>query len=40
MNKSRKDRVVEGSNQHHAKDLVERPIGGAGWPRIGWPACT
>ena len=32
VNKSRKDRVVEGSNQHHAKDLGERLTGGAGRP--------
>jgi hypothetical protein len=32
LNKNRKDRIVEGSNQHHAKDLGERPTGGAGRP--------
>ena len=32
LNESRKDRVVEGSNQHHAKALEERPTGGTGRP--------
>ena len=38
LNKNRKDREVEGLNQHHAKALGERPISGAGRPRIGRPA--
>ena len=38
LNESRKDKVVEGSNQHHAEDLGERPTGGAGRPRLGRPA--
>ena len=34
MNESRKDRVVEGSNQHHEKNLGERgrQVGPAGRP--------
>ena len=32
MNESRKDRVVEGSNQYHTKALGERPTSGAGRP--------
>jgi len=39
-NESRKDKEVEGSNQHHAKALRERLTSGAGWPRIDRPACT
>ena len=34
LNESWKDRVVGGSNQHHTKDLGERPIGGAGQPAL------
>ena len=40
LNESRKDRELEGSNQHHAKALGERPTSGAGRPRIARPACT
>ena len=40
LNESRKDRELEGSNQHHAKALGERPTSGAGRPRVGRPACT
>jgi hypothetical protein len=40
LNESRKDRELEGSNQHHAKALGERPTSGAGRPRIAQPACT
>ena len=32
LNKNRKDREVEGLNQHHAKALGERPTSGAGRP--------
>ena len=40
LNEHRKERVVEGSNQHHAKDLGEKMTSGASRPLLGRPACT